>query len=351
MEEKMDKFRRILGTFVLIVFITVIFQSNARNVLCASLATSDRPLKVGVMEYKSSDQYILEIHKSLEQIQRENPDKVEFLFFDGKDNQEVQDASISKLIQEGVDLLLVNIVDINAAQRVINIIKEKNTPVIFFNREPLTTDAIKSYNRAIFVGTDAAEAGILQGNIFVKLWNSNKELIDRNRDNKMQYVMLKGEPYNIETLERTRYSVLTINNAGIDTENLASVFCAWDGSTAENVMKTIYLSYGNKIEAIISNNDAMAIGAIKELQKHGYNTGNPNKMIPIVGVDATPIAREYIQKGYMTGTVIQDATETAKALYICGVNLVNRKSAIDGTPYNFDSTGVSIRIPYKEYIK
>ncbi|MBD7909935.1 MULTISPECIES: galactose ABC transporter substrate-binding protein [Clostridium] len=347
----MYKFRKIIGVFAIIIFATVIFQGNEKNALCLSKVNEEKTLKIGVMEYKSSDQYILEIHKSLEQIQRDNLGKVEFLFYDAKDNQEVQNASINKLLQEGIDLLVVNIVDINTAQNVINMVKQKNIPIIFYNREPLTTDAIKSYNRAVFIGTDAAEAGILQGKIFYKLWSINKKLIDKNRDNKLQYVMLKGEPYNIETLERTRYSVLTINSEGIGTEELTSVFCSWDGSTAESVMNTVYLSYGNKIEAIISNNDAMAIGAIRTLQKYGYNTGDPNKMIPIVGVDAIPIAIEYIEKGYMTGTVVQDVMETAKAIYTCGLNLINRKSAIDGTAYNFDDTGVSIRIPYKEYVK
>jgi methyl-galactoside transport system substrate-binding protein len=326
-------------------------QNSHKNILSAYETNGKFPLKVGVMEYKSDDEYIKEVHKSLEQIQSENPDKVQFLFFDGKNNQEVQNASIRMLLQEGVDILLVNLVDINSAQTVISMIKEQNVPVILYNREPYTTDAIKSYSEAIFIGTDAREAGILQGNILVDLWKNNREAIDKNRDGRIQYIMLKGEPNSIETIERTRYSIGTINNAGISTDELASVFCGWSEDTAEYFMKTLYLSHGNKIEAILSNNDAMAIGAIKALQTYGYNNGNLEKTIPIVGVDAIPEARELIEKGYMTGTVLQDANEMAKALYICGINLVNHKSAIDGTSYKFDDTGVSIRIPYREYIK
>lgn len=345
----MKYLNKILGIIMVIIFITLMSQNSHKNILSAYETNGKFPLKVGVMEYKSDDEYIKEVHKSLEQIQSENPDKVQFLFFDGKNNQEVQNASIRMLLQEGVDILLVNLVDINSAQTVISMIKEQNVPVILYNREPYTTDAIKSYGKAIFIGTDAREAGILQGNILVDLWKNNRETIDKNRDGRIQYIMLKGEPNSIETIERTRYSIGTINNAGISTDELASVFCGWSEDTAEYFMKTLYLSHGNKIEAILSNNDAMAIGAIRALQTYGYNNGNLEKTIPIVGVDAIPEARELIEKGYMTGTVLQDANEMAKALYICGINLVNHKSAIDGTSYKFDDTGVSIRIPYQEY--
>ena len=73
--------------------------------------------------------------------------------------------------------------------------------------------------------------------------------------------------------------------------------------------------------------------------------------IAVVGVDAIQEARDLINKGFMTGTVVQDAAAMAEALYITGMNLAVGKIATYGTDYKFDSTGVSIRIPYSEYIK
>ena len=52
----------------------------------------------------------------------------------------------------------------------------------------------------------------------------------------------------------------------------------------------------------------------------------------------------------MTGSVLQDPSAMAKALYTVGMNLVYNKNPLDGTEYKFDNTGVAIRIPYKEYI-
>ena len=112
----------------------------------------------------------------------------------------------------------------------------------------------------------------------------------------MQYIMLRGERDNIEAIARTKYSVLTINNAGIKTQELALQVCNWNEEVAKNTTKALFLQFGNKIEVIISNNDAMAIGAIEALQEQGYNNGDKTRTIPVVGVDAIPEAQELIKK-------------------------------------------------------
>jgi len=61
-------------------------------------------------------------------------------------------------------------------------------------------------------------------------------------------------------------------------------------------------------------------------------------------------SREVIDKGFMTGTVIQDARGMADALYATGMNLVAKKKPLEDTQYKFDDTGVSIRIPYQRYV-
>ena len=119
---------------------------------------------------------------------------------------------------------------------------------------------------------------------------------------------------------------------------------------AKDVMETLFLQYGERIETIISNNDSMAIGAIEALQEQGYNNGDKTKIIPVVGVDAIPEAQKLIKEGVMTGSVLQDPSAMAKALYSIGMNLVYNRNPLDGTGYKFDETGVAIRLPYTEYI-
>ena len=64
-------------------------------------------------------------------------------------------------------------------KQVINKIKAVNIPVILFNREPLAVEPIKSYEKAYYVGTDAKEAGVLQGKILIDEWNTDRASIDK----------------------------------------------------------------------------------------------------------------------------------------------------------------------------
>ena len=307
-------------------------------------------VKVGVCLYKFDDTYISTVRQSLEKIQSENPDKVEFTFYDGKGDQATQNDSIDTLLQKDVDLLLVNLVDTGAAPTVIDKIKTAEKPVVLFNREP-SADSIKAYDKAIFVGTNAKEAGVMQGEILSKAWEGNKAAIDKNGDGVLQYVMLKGEPDNPEAVARTQYSVSTLNDKGVKTEELALQVCNWDQALAQNATEAWFSKFGDKIEAVIANNDGMAQGAIAALQAQGYNNGDAAKTIPVVGVDATAAAQDLIGKGFMLGSVLQDAEGMAKALYETGMNLAGGKSAVEGTSYKFDDTGVAVRIPYQEYVK
>jgi methyl-galactoside transport system substrate-binding protein len=120
---------------------------------------------------------------------------------------------------------------------------------------------------------------------------------------------------------------------------------------AKDAFDSFIFKYGKKIEAIIANNDAMAIGAIEALQKYGYNKGDITKNIAVVGIDGLPAAKALVDKGLMTGTVIQDPNELAQALYTIGINLVYNIFPLENTNYKFDKTGVVIKTPYYEYAK
>jgi methyl-galactoside transport system substrate-binding protein len=339
-------------TIAMIAFmmIATLVEYSPTEANTSSRVVEQKPVKAAVFLLDFTDDYISLIRQNLEDVQKENEGKVEFTFYDGKSDQAIQNESIDKVLKEGVDLILLNIVNTEAAQTVINEIKGYNVPVILFNREPVKIDAIKSYVKALYIGTNAKEAGMLQGKMLVDAWNTNKESIDKDKDNIMQYIMLEGERGNIEAIERTRYSVLTIQQAGIKTEELALRFADWNTELARNATEAALLKYGDKIEAIIANDDSMAIGAIQALQAYGYNKGDKTKTIAVVGVDAIPEVRDLISKGIMLGSVVQDARALAEALYTVGMNLAASKNPIEGTKYKFDDTGVAIRIPHREYI-
>lgn len=112
----------------------------------------------------------------------------------------------------------------------------------------------------------------------------------------------------------------------------------------------MFLRYGGNIDAIISNNDAMAIGAIEALQKYGYNKGDKLKNIAVVGIDGLQEAKDLIDKGIMTGTVIQDPKVHSELLYTIGVNLVNNLNPTENTNYQIVDGQIIIPFPYNTYV-
>jgi ABC-type sugar transport system, periplasmic component len=189
----------------------------------------------------------------------------------------------------------------------------------------------------------------LQGKILVDKWNTDKKFLDKNNDNILQYILLKGEANNPYAIERTNDVISTINGAGIQTEQLALVNANWFRELAKTSVDNLFLKYDGRIEAIIANNDAMALGAIEALQKYGYNKGNKNKNIAVVGIDGLEEAKNLIDKGLMTGTLIQDTKLVAEAFYNIGMNLINNENPIANTPYKLDNGIITIPESYKPY--
>lgn len=298
---------------------------------------------VGVLIYKYDDTYISTVRNAL---QTALEGKAEVVMQDGKGDQATQNDQLDVLIERGVDVLAVNMVDAKAASGVVEKAKTAGIPTVFFNREP-DTDVIKSYEQACFIGTNASEAGKMQGDIAKALFDAHPEY-DLNGDGKVQYVMFQGEPDNPEAIARTQYSVEQAIANGLDMEQVGETqVCNWDTETAQKAMEAMLAANEGKIELVIANNDGMAIGCIAALSNIGYNTGAEGaNFIPVIGVDATEAAKDAIAQGTMSATVLQDGEAMGNAIAAVAMNLATGADFLAGTDYSFDETGVAVRIPY-----
>ena len=246
------------------------------------------------------------------------------------------------------DEAVVNMVDAKAAQGVADKAKEAGIPTIFFNREP-DTEVIKSYDKSIFIGTNAADAGKMQGDIIKDLFDAHPEY-DLNGDGAIQYVMFQGEPDNPEAIARTQYSVEQAEANGCTMERIGEIqVCNWDTEQAQRAMEALLAANEGKIELVIANNDGMAIGCIAALSNIGYNVEGGDKFIPVIGVDATDAAKDAIAKGTMSATVLQDGEAMGNAIASVALNAAAGADFLEGTEYALDDTGVAVRIPYAPY--
>lgn len=304
--------------------------------------------KIGVAFYKYDDAYMSSVRVALEKVASEN-DNVELLLNDSQNDQAKQNDQIDVMIQKGVNVLLINVVDTGAAETVVQKAKDAGIPLVLFNREP-ATDVVKSYDKARFVGTTASEAGVIQGNMIAELWKSDKKY-DRNGNGKLDYVMLIGDAENPEAIARTKFSVDTVTEAGIEVNKLGEQVANWDPDKANTAMSAWLSKDADNIDIVFANNDSMASGAISALQAVGFNTeAGAEKYIPVYGVDATDEAVDLIGRGIMSGTVKQDAEGMAKAVFTLGLNAAQGKDFLEGTEYAYDETEVAVRIPYQPFI-
>ncbi|PKK40121.1 Galactose/methyl galactoside ABC transport system, D-galactose-binding periplasmic protein MglB [Clostridiaceae bacterium JG1575] len=296
---------------------------------------------VGATIYKYDDNFMSFVRT---QMAKKAEKKLALTISDAQNDQAKLNELVDGYISKGVKALDINLVTPQAASAIIDKAKPKNLPVIFFNKEP-DEAALNSYDKAYYVGTRSSESGELQGKLVAEQWKKHPEW-DRNKDGIMQYVMLKGEPGHPDAEARTKFSVESITKDGIKVQQMELQAANWDTAKAKDIVDAWISKHGNKIEFVIANNDAMALGALAALEAAGFKG---EKAIPIVGVDAIPDALTKIENGEMVGTVLNDAGNQAQAVIDLTLNLINGKAPTDGT--NWKLEGKAVRVPYKAITK
>lgn len=346
-------------------------SSNAEKVVETAASTTDlSDANVAVFYYTYSDTYIASVRTELDKALTEM--NVTYQDYDSNSNQTTQNEQIDTAISTGATLLIVNIVtsgSVDASQAIVDKAKNAGIPVIFFNRAVESDQdegkVLGSYESCAFVGTDAPEAGHMQGKMIGEYVTQNFEAMDLNKDGKISYAMFMGQLGNVEAIYRTQYGVEDANavlkEKGLptleyfDLSNKDSYQVDqdgnWSATAANNYMTTNLSQYnegnGNMIELVICNNDGMAEGVISALNDKGYNLGDgKSTTIPVFGVDATDAAKQLIGDGKMTGTIKQDAEGMADCIAYVTSNVVGGKQLMEAT----DSYTISEKVANKIYI-
>ena len=339
-------------------------------------STSSGDFDVTVLYYAYSDTYISSVRTALDADL--TAAGITYTDYDSNNSQTTQNEYIDTAIANGTDLLIVNMVtsgSSDTANSICDKAEAAGIPVIFFNRAVEEDDnagaVLGTRSNIAFVGTDAPEAGHMQGEMIGNYLIENYDAVDLNGDGEISYAMFMGDASNVEAIYRTQYSVEDAN--AILTENgypelvyfdstnenkyQLDMTGAWSAQAAMEYMQTNLASYseanGNMIELIICNNDNMAEGCITALQAAGYNNGEGTTTIPVFGVDATDSAQQLIANGTMTGTIKQDAEGMAECIALLATNVMKGEDLLANTDSYTKDTANSldnkIFIPYQEY--
>ncbi len=252
-------------------------------------------------------------------------------------------------------------------------------PVTWFNRQPsnsqtgeLDMDALTWNDDTYYVGFDAIQGAVLQGEMIVSYLQSHGAELDRNGDGIIGYVLCIGDVGHNDSIARTRGARLALGTAvpdsaqgktevgdindvdptpiGTNTDGSASNVkdgaitidgtefvvrelasqemknnsgATWDAPTAGNAINTWSAAFGDQIDVVVSNNDGMGMAV--------FNAWSKEEGVPTFGYDANSDAVAAIADGYC-GTISQNADVQAY------LTLRTMRNALDGVDI---MTGIS----------
>ncbi|HIR77028.1 MAG TPA: galactose ABC transporter substrate-binding protein [Candidatus Choladousia intestinipullorum] len=234
---------------------------------------------------------------------------------DGKNDQAEQTNQINNFITAGVDVMILNLVQASSAPQVTDMCNEAGIPVVYINRQPDEAESDRWAEegiKATYVGADARQSGTFQGEEILETSTGG----DINGDGKVSYIMVQGDPENIDAQYRTEYSVKALTDAGVEVEELLLQRGDWDQARGQQIVQDALTQFGDQVEVVFCNNDAMALGALQAIQAAGRTV---NEDIYLVGVDALSEAVQSIIDGNYTGTVFNDhfsQAQTAAAMAV-----------------------------------
>jgi inositol transport system substrate-binding protein len=214
---------------------------------------------------------------------------------DAQNDVAKQQSQIQNFIASGVDAIIVNPVDTDATAAMSKLAADAKIPLIYVNREPANVDSLP--DKQAFVASNEQESGTLE----------TKEVC-RLLKGKGKAVVMMGELSNQAARMRTKdvHDVLATDECkGIQI--VQEQTGNWQRTQGSDLM-TNWLSSGLDFDAVISNNDEMAIGAIQALKAAGKSMDS----VVIGGVDATQDALAAMQAGDLDVTVFQDAAGQGK---------------------------------------
>lgn len=315
-------------------------EEPAEDTAPAEEASSTEDVKATVIWRAFDDQF----QSGFRIIMQNEEKKAGGIALDMQDAANDVSTAISKLeaaLTKGTDVVAICAPDRESTETMAQKCNDEGVPAVFFNMEPMET-TMQNYENIYYVGAQAKESGEMCAQALINYWNGNTELADKNGDGVLQLVVLQGEIGQQDVVLRTQAYEETLKAQGIKYEILAMDTANWDQAQALDKMNAWITAYGiDGIEGVLCNNDNMAMGAVQACINNGYNSGNPEEFVPIVGIDANIDALEAMKAGSLLGTVLNDRLNQSNAI----INVI--KAAKEGTEVTQEVVGVDCTVEGK----
>lgn len=273
-------------------------------------------IRIGVSVYDQYDTFVSEMINHFNEYASEvsasmdSNVSVNIDVYNAAASQTTQNNQVKTMLEDGCDIICVNLVDRTEPVTIIDMAEKKDVPVIFFNRELVEQD-LERWDKLYYVGAKAFESGIMQGEMAADIFKNDPEA-DKNGDGVFQYIVLEGEADHQDAIVRTEYAVSTITDQGVPVEKLGYAIANWNRAQANTKMSQLLTEYGDQIELVLSNNDDMALGAVDAMKAAGIDQA---EWPVILGIDGTDVGLAALKNGEIRGTVYNDKEGQAEKMF------------------------------------
>ena len=271
-------------------------------------------------------------------------------FFDGENDPKKQYEQLRNHISIG-DLVVISISDEEYLEKMLKAASDHDARVVLFGSSP-SANLAESYDKAWYVGFEMFDSARKQFDLIRKYLTSFPRY-DKNANGALDVVFLQGRENEFSTHVRTQVILESFEKYGIKVKPLSYNFDDYSFSVAYDDFNEQIRKHGlENIEMVISNNDSMALGAIKALNERKYNRPhsffNGHRHIPVFGVDGISDALRSVEAGMMTGTAIADYTALSRVIMMIFEN-AHSDDFQKIVWYKMEDR--TIFIPYREFSK
>ena len=287
--------------------------------LLSLMSTTAMAENVGVSMALFDDNFLTVLRNGIQEV-ADKTDGVSVQIEDAQNDVAKQLDQINNFIASGVDAIIVNPVDTSATQAMTAAAEAAGVPLVYVNRQPINMDTLPD-NQA-FVASNEIESGTLE------TFEICKMLRGMGKGGGARAYVMMGELSNQAAVQRTKdiSDILATDMCSFITV-VDQQTANWSRDQAQNLM-TNWLSTGEAFDAVIANNDEMAIGAIQAMKAAGLDMN----AIVVGGVDATQDALQAMQDGDLDVTVFQNAAGQGAGALNAAVSLA-RREAVDQKVY------------------
>ena len=307
--------KKILVMFLLVALLVPVFAGGQK----------EKKVRVGISMALFADNFLTYLREAMEDY-ADGVEDLEVFSEDAKGDVGKQLGQVENFIAQGYDAIIVNPADTEATSQITKKCLDAGIPLVYVNRAP--EDGLP--DGTYYVGSDEVVAGREQAKVLAEKMGG-----------KGNVVIMLGELAHSGTKGRTK-GVKEILSKYPDIKIIAEQTALFQRDKGLDLMSN-WLLAGLEINAVAANNDEMAIGAIMALK----NTGKvPNKDVFVGGVDATPDALDFLEKGELTVSVFQNAKGQGRGAIDVAYKVVKGESVEKETWIPFEPVTIE---NYKDY--